>query len=99
MRDLNPDPDPSDLTLHPSSDFALPPFCRPSIALELFDRFIQVNSDETTNDVTMTEIASDIRSLHSFIQSSSPNLIPNDENGNKNVRKRSNESPTTELSK
>jgi len=82
---------------HLSSDFSLSPR-HSSIALKLFGQFTQVNSDETTDDVTMTEIASDIRCPHSFVstQSSSPNLIPKDENGDKIARKRSNKSPTAD---
>jgi len=80
VRDLDPDPDPSDSCPNLSPDLFLPR--RPFFALELFDRFERVNSnsDENTDDVIMTEIALDSQSFVSFVPKHSPssNLIPRD---------------------
>jgi len=94
----DPDPGPQAAARHSSSDFSLPPPVRPSIALELFDRFVntQTSTDrsETEDDVTMTEIADN----HSFvpIRSLPPDELPDDEFNVVKVRKRNNLSPTTD---
>jgi len=98
VRDLDPDPDPPDSCPNLSPDLSLSLPRRPSFALELFDRFERVNSDDNTDDVIMTEIASDSPSFVSFVveHSSSSNLI--DESNEKINRKRSSESPSADTS-
>jgi len=66
VRDLDPDQDPPDPRSKLLPDPCLPLPRRPSFTLELFDRFEQVNSDEHTDDVIMTDITSDSHQIPLF---------------------------------
>jgi len=98
--DLDPDPGPTNVSFQPfqsPTNYSLPPSSRPSIALELYDRFGQINANvnETEDDVTMTDITPDGPSFVP-IQSSITKSLPNDETSGHKVRKRNNQSPTAD---
>jgi len=81
VRDVDPDPDPPDSRPYLPPDHSLPLPRRPSFALELFDRFERVNSDEFMDDVIMTDNTPGSQSIVSSAleHSSSPPSIPRDD--------------------
>jgi len=102
LRNLEPDPDPNFPNLSSQSSTTyysppppVPPISRPSIALELYERFAQtsasINTNETEDDVAMTDMTSDDPS---FVQYQSPvtKTFPNDDTSGLKVRKRNNQS-------
>jgi len=110
LRDLDPDPDPDpnfpnlssqSPTTHYSPSPPVPSISRPSIALELYERFAQtsasVNTIETQDDVAMTDMTSDDSSFARY-QPPVTKTLPNDDNSGYKVRKRNNQSPTENTS-
>jgi len=87
VQDIDPDPDPPDSYSNHSSNLPLLfPRCS-SIALELFDHFERVNSDENTDDIIMTEVASDLPFI-SFVPKHSSSSISNPRDDTARKRKR-----------
>jgi len=109
QRDLDPDPDPDpDPNIFHQSPMGyysppppLPSISRPSIALELYDRFVQkkanASDNEIEDDVTMMDVTPD-DPFFAPIQSSVRKTSPNDDIGGYKVRKRNNKSPTANIS-
>jgi len=93
VRDPDPDPDPPDFhTSHPLNS-PLPLSRRPTIALELFNRFEQANSDNISDDVIMADVASDPPSIVSIVSSvpERSSSHPRDDNSERSDKKRSGE--------